>query len=250
VVLAPGILVTVTGRVVDPDEQRTSYGTSNLADHVGDDPGRVAARRAALATDVGVSVDSLVFARAEHGVTIVPIRAASDSGQPGDGVITTSRDVALLAMAADCVPFAVADPATGAIAAVHAGWRGTAAGIVGRVIQAFGEQAGGAGFDASRLRVHLGPAVCGSCYPVGPEVVAALAEVTAGRDWRGSTPQGQDTVDLRTALAAQWHAAGVPAEHVSRSQRCTVESSDLFSHRRDGARPTGRHGLVVSRVTA
>jgi YfiH family protein len=250
VTLAPGVAVTVTGRVVDPQEQRTSFGVSNVADHVGDDPVRVAARRALLAAEVGVDERSLVFARAEHGVRIVPIRAASDSGQPGDGVITTRTGVALMAMAADCVPFAVADPVSGATAAVHAGWRGTAAGIVARVTEAFVGQSHAATFDARRLRVYLGPAVCGSCYPVGAEVVEALAQVTPGSQWRTTTSSGHDAVDLRSALEAQWIASGVAAEHIARSTRCTVEEPGLFSHRRDGARPTGRHALVVSRVTA
>jgi polyphenol oxidase len=249
-VLVPGVLVTVTGRVVDPDERGTCFGSSNLADHVGDDPVRVADRRALLATSVGVDARSLVFARAEHGVTIVPVLAPSDTGRPGDGVIATRDDVAVMAMAADCVPFAVVDPVSGAIAAVHAGWRGTAAGIVGRVIEAFADQSRGTPFDPTRLRVHLGPAVCGPCYPVGPEVVEALAEVTPGFAWHAANQHGHDTVDLRTALTAQWLAAGLASEHVSRSTRCTVEASDLFSHRRDGTRPTGRHALVVSRVAA
>lgn len=242
--LAPGFGVTLTGRTPDPAEVGTSFGTSNLADHVGDDPERVMARRAALALDVGVRTDHLVYARAEHGTTIVRVTRPQDAGRAGDGVVTDAPGFALMAMAADCVPFALVDVDTGTMAAVHAGWRGCAAGIGGRAVAAMVE----CGAAPRNLRIYVGPAVCGRCYEVGDDVLAALAIHAVSDRWRTTTRHGASGVDLRDYLTDALVDAGVPASAIQRSSACTVEDQGYFSHRRDGARPTGRHALVVHRV--
>jgi YfiH family protein len=246
--LTPGVAVTVTGRAIDPDEIGTRFGRSNLADHVGDDPHLVAARRALLAAQVGVDADHLVFARAEHGTALIPLTDASDTERAGDGVITSAHDLALMAMAADCVPFAVADRSSATFAAVHAGWRGTAGGIVRSVMEAFSRATGDETFDPRALSVYLGPAVCGRCYPVGTDVLDALRPVTPGDSWITDLGAAGTGVDLRDCLTAQFEAAGVPRESIARSAACTVEDLGLFSHRRDGAYGTGRHALVVHRT--
>lgn len=137
-------------------------------------------------------------------------------GKDRDGQLTTEPGIALAVTVADCTPVFLAHPA-GPIAVLHAGWRGTAAGILERGISAFA--ALGAG--ASELRVHLGPAICGECYEVGPEVLAAVT---------GRPASGKARLDVRAVLADRAANAGVRSVSVSRwCTRCDADR--LFSHR-------------------
>lgn len=145
-----------------------------------------------------------------------------------DGHATLERDLALAVGIADCVPVFIAH-ARGAIALLHSGWRGTAARIVERGIQALSHR----GFPASELRIHLGPAICGNCYEVGGDVYRQLT----GRAISGTSAR----VDLRALIASHAHDAGV--RHVTISEQCTRCDNDrLFSHR---AGDSGRQIAVI-----
>ena len=134
-----------------------------------------------------------------------------------DGHVAPQRGLALAVTIADCVPVFVAHP-SGAIALLHSGWRGTAARIVERGIEALEHR----GFAAGELRIHLGPAICGTCYEVGPDVVRQLT----GRDSSGKAA----LVDLRAIIVEHARAAGV--RHITTSALCTRCDNDrLFSHR-------------------
>jgi hypothetical protein len=133
-----------------------------------------------------------------------------------DGHFSRWRGIAFAVTVADCVPVFLAHPA-GAIALLHAGWRGTAAGIVPRALALFAAH----GLAPAEVRVHLGPAICGACYEVGPDVYAAVS----GRAVDRPTP-----LDLRAVLAGQAQGAG--ARDVSTSARCTrCDATRFFSHR-------------------
>lgn len=135
-----------------------------------------------------------------------------------DGHVTDVEGVLLAVSIADCVPVSVVDPARRRVALLHAGWRGTAEGILERGLDELAGEAGAAG-----LLVHLGPAICGGCYEVGPEVFEAL-----GRP----RPDAPSPIDLRSVLAERAVAAGVEGDHVSVSELCTrCEHDLLFSHR-------------------
>lgn len=139
---------------------------------------------------------------------------------------------ALAVTIADCVPVLLAHP-TGAIAAVHAGWRGVAGGILEVAVRAFGRL----GVTAGELRMHLGPAICGRCYEVGPEVFERLT------GWQTTRPR---QVDLRALLAEQAKALGI--RHWSASAECTRCDNHLFfSHRAGDA---GRQIAVIARPSA
>jgi polyphenol oxidase len=139
-----------------------------------------------------------------------------------DGHFAPERGTGLAVTVADCVPILIAHP-SGAVAAIHAGWRGTAAGIMRRALAVIGED----GLSVRELRVHLGPAICGRCYEVGPDVYAQLT---------GKASEGPATVDLRGLLAGQACAAGV--RQVTMSDDCTLcDTERFFSHRGgDGGR--------------
>ena len=148
-----------------------------------------------------------------------------------DGHVAPERGLALAVSIADCVPVFIAHP-SGAIALLHSGWRGTAARIVERGIEALAHR----GFAASELRLHLGPAICGKCYEVGPDVIRQLTGRASGKP---------ENVDLRALIAEHARTAGV--RHITTSALCTGCDNDrLFSHRAGDA---GRQiGVIYSEV--
>jgi YfiH family protein len=152
---------------------------------------------------------------------------------PCDGHATDTPGVLLAVSVADCVPVFVVAPAVRTVALLHAGWRGTAAGILEGGVRLLSEW-GGHGGDG--LWIHLGPSICGLCYEVGPEVFEGLGL---------PRPEGPRPVDLRAALAHRAVLAGVPAEQVSVSTHCTLcGGGAFFSHRGgDRGRQVGFMGI-------
>lgn len=137
-------------------------------------------------------------------------------GTDADGHVSVSRATATAVTVADCVPVFVAHP-SGATALLHSGWRGTAANILARAVARLAD----AGLAVGDLRVFLGPAICGRCYEVSPDVYAQLT----GRAVTAPTP-----VDLRAVLADQARALGVGG--VDATAACTRCDNDRFySHR-------------------
>jgi YfiH family protein len=133
-----------------------------------------------------------------------------------DGHAAIERGTALAVTVADCVPVFIAHP-SGAIALLHSGWRGTAAGIVRRGIGVMEEH----GLRARELRLHSGPAICGPCYEVSGDVYAQLT---------GTNPGAPRTIDLRALIADQARACGVT--QITTSVSCTRCDNDrFFSHR-------------------
>ncbi len=138
-----------------------------------------------------------------------------------DGHVTRTPGVLLAVSAADCVPISLVGESPRAVALLHGGWRGIAAGILERGIETL---RGRLSVKAGDLSLHLGPAICGSCYEVGPEVHRGLGLVE---------PAGPQPVDLRALLCARAQRAGVPADRITSSTWCTRcgEGTPFFSHR-------------------
>jgi YfiH family protein len=149
-----------------------------------------------------------------------------------DGHATATAGILLGVTVADCVPVSMVDPPRRAVALVHAGWRGVAAGVLERGVAVLAERASSRPAD---LHVHLGPAICGTCYEVGPEVFAALGL---------TSPRSPASLDLRAVLAGRAVAAGVSAERITVSTRCTRCGDGFFSHRGgDRGRQAGFLGI-------
>ncbi|MCZ6916674.1 MAG: polyphenol oxidase family protein [Gemmatimonadetes bacterium] len=150
-----------------------------------------------------------------------------------DGHATRQAGLLLTVTVADCVPVYLADPDTGAIALLHAGWRGIAAGVLEEGIRRVLELTGGA---AGTLVMHCGVAIGGAHYEVSEDVLEQLGVASEG---------GPESVDLREVLAARATAAGVA--RVSVSRWCTYRDEALFwSHRRD-AETAGRMVAYLGR---
>jgi YfiH family protein len=196
----------------------------------GEPPAETLARWRALQAELAEMAPRLASARQIHGAKLLEHGEGSDGWTRhagADGHLTVARGVACAVTVADCVPVFIAHP-SGAVALLHAGWRGTAARIVekgiGRLVDL--------GFDATDLRVHLGPAICGRCYQVGPDVFEQLT------GWQ--TIRNRN-VDLRALLAEQAKESGV--RQLSASPHCTRCDNDrFFSHRAGDA---GRQVAVI-----
>jgi YfiH family protein len=135
---------------------------------------------------------------------------------------------------ADCVPLLLAAPDGSAVAAVHAGWRGTVAGIAPRAVDRLRE----GGIRPAGLIAALGPAIGACCFEVGEEVAVAVARaVDAEPGQVDRRERGRLTLDLRLAIRLQLEAAGLEGDQIHVAPWCSACASDLFfSHRRDGAR--------------
>lgn len=218
---ALGVLAFTTGRGAG------SFGTGS------DEPVRdVMARWNALR----ITLDSARLATATqvHGQTILEHDGAWRGwlrGQDADGHLAMSPGTAMAVTVADCVPVFLAHP-TGATAALHSGWRGTVAAITAHAIARFTS----VGLTASDILLHCGPAICGRCYEVSPDVYGQLT---------GRQVQSPTTVDLRALIMDQARALGV--RKLSVSPMCTRCNNDrFFSHRAGDA---GRQlGVILARL--
>jgi polyphenol oxidase len=161
---------------------------------------------------------------------------------PADIIVSDAPGTALVVCVADCVPLLLADPDTGAVAAAHAGWRGTAAGVAGLAVRVLQQEFGA---DPGRLMAAVGPSIGGCCYEVGAEVRDAFA--TAGHpvaEW--FAPSGDRfRLDLWRATRDQLESAGVPPAQTRVAGLCTATHRDrFFSYRAEGP-GTGRLAAAI-----
>lgn len=218
---------------------RPPFDTFNLGSRVGDDPAAVAANQRRLAEGVGLPEDRLVWMEQVHGRLAVRVDATDPSGntvEAADALVTTEPNLGLVALAADCVPVLLGDPVGGVVSAVHAGRVGARIGVLVAALQRMQE----AGAKLDRVEALLGPAVCGQCYEVPPEMQKDVETHLPGSACR--TRRGTAGLDIRAGLYEQLAAAGVG--RIGVDPRCTMESPELFSHRRDSGR-SGRLGAVI-----
>lgn len=180
--------------------------------------GRVLPRWTALRETLGCT--TIVHARQVHAGDVLVHDAVPPGivvGPDADGHATRRPGVLLAVSVADCVPVFIAAPDVRAVALVHGGWRGIAAGIVETGIDVLRNRYGA---DPAAVHVHLGPAICGQCYEVGPEVPDRLGVPAAPR------------VDLRAIAAVRAARHGVSPARITTSQHCTrCGDSPFYSHR-------------------
>ena len=223
----PWLLQGTTGRGKPGDEFDLSFFGQTPA-------GRLQDRWRAVLRDTRFS--AIMHARQVHHAHIL-VHGEPQSGivirPDADGHVTNQAGLLLAVSVADCVPVFLIVDRSRSVALLHAGWRGAAAQILHRVIAQLLKLAGGA---LDGIHCHLGPAICGNCYEVGPEVHEALGQPRPG----SNTP-----IDLRRLLREQAVELGLPLAQVSQSQLCTrCDNSLFFSHRAgDRGRQMGLLGI-------
>lgn len=214
------------------------YDSRNLGGAVGDDPVTVLRNREKTAAELGVDPARVVYMRQVHSADVAYVTEPWGDDPPAlDAVFTGEPGLALCVLVADCAPVLVADPEAGLVGAAHSGRAGTARGVVPALVRAMAER----GADPARMSALVGPCACGLCYEVSEELRAEVAAVLP-ETW-STTRQGTPALDVRAGVAAQLAAEGVT--DVRHDDRCTIETPDLFSYRRD--RTTGRFAGYVWR---
>jgi len=228
---------------------RPPFATLNLGQSVGDDLTLVEENRRRFFVAFGIDSTRIVRAKQVHGNEVLRVDAGLVR-RPGfprclveepaefDAFITELPDVALVVSTADCLPILIHDPVRRAVAAVHAGWRGTARRIAARAVLAM--QAA-YGTDPADCRAALGPRIRGCCFEVDAPVIEAMAAGLPGWEAHATpTRPGHCRLDLAGVNRAVLEEAGVRPDRIEDAGLCTTCRTDLFfSHRAEKGR-TGR----------
>ena len=198
-------------------------------------------RRAAFFRAAGFGDAEPSILRQVHGAAIVDAIPGLVRPPSADGVISIAarglRAPVPAVRTADCVAVLLVDRRARAVAAVHAGWRGVAAGIGSAAVARFATE----GIEGGDLVVAMGPAILGCCYEVGDDVVSALREACgAPSAYVAQSLSGRTTIDLHAAVGAQLLAAGVPAGSIQAAPWCTRCRNDLFFSFRAEGQAAGR----------
>jgi YfiH family protein len=218
------------------------YESLNLATHVGDDPGQVNQNRRRLEAALDLP-QAPRWIEQVHSPVVV---CAEDIDADGHGDVTVTADgawtdrpgVVCAVLTADCLPVLLCDAAGTRVAAVHAGWRGLAAGILGNALDVFT----GAGIAAGQIRVWFGPAIGRAAYEVDAAVRDAVLELEPA--CRGSfmaSRPGHWHFSLYAAARAILGAQGVTA--ISGGALCTFSEQRFYSYRRDNV--CGRQASLI-----
>jgi YfiH family protein len=228
----PGVRGLFTSRLGGVSSGR--YESLNLGLSVGDSEAAVRANRDRLIGDGAHGPGRLAWMRQVHGARVA--RAAESSPAPeADAIFTDLPGVGLGVLVADCAPVLLADPVARLAGAAHAGRPGLALGVVPALIEAMVS----AGASPARMHAVIGPSICGRCYEVPTGLRDEVSSAAPGSAC--TTSKGTPGIDIRAGLHRQLAAAGVGV--VADDPRCTAESDELYSYRRDGV--TGRFAGLV-----
>lgn len=203
-------------------------------------PTELLARR--FAQRLGVPDLPLVRATQVHGREVVevtrrPARGETVDAGSCDALVTRLSGVGLVVQTADCVPVLLAAP--DAVGAIHAGWRGAAAGVARAAAESFLRTTA----DPAAVRAWLGPAIGPCCYEVGGEV--------AGRFEAGfvrASSDGKYRLDLRAAVRRELESGGVPPENVTEETACTMCGGERYASWRRDRENAGRMIALVARL--
>jgi len=208
------------------------YDELNLSVSADDDDAAKAENHRVLLADFAPG-DVLCDLYQVHGADVAVAAQQWPDRPHADGIVATRTGVVLMVRAADCVPVLLVAADDAIIGAAHSGRPGLVAGVVPATVSRMRE------LGAGRIEGWIGPHVCGRCYEVPDQMRAEVA--SAVPESHAETSWGTPSLDLGAGVRAQLEALDVLVHDVS---RCTRESEDLYSYRRDGAR-TGRLAGVV-----
>ena len=190
---------------------------------------------------VGAPFERIRIVKQVHSARVIDVADGPSETQEADAIVSRGAE-AVAIRTADCVPILIADPTTGAVAAIHAGWRGVVSGIVPNALDLLGR-------DREKWIAAIGPSICGDCFEVGADVAEKI--IGASNDSIVTKRVGEKAcatfgsaclvrhkvfVDLRKAVRAQLTRGGLVEANIEDVAGCTYHQKDLFfSYRRDGA---------------
>ena len=213
----------------------------NMSFNVGDSAERVQTNRELFVRALGIGIDQLAIPGQVHG-NLVQHVTTPGSYPACDGIVTDTPGVCLCISVADCVPIFIVEKQRRAIAAIHAGWRGTSLGIVERGVEMLAKE-----FQCrpEEMIAYVGPSAGVCCYSVGEDV--------AGRFSREFVREKGNRIflDLRGANVSQLARGGVPRDMIEISPLCTIdEANTLHSFRRDRERSGRMMGFIALKMNA
>ena len=232
-----------------------TYGTLNCTPYTDDEPEVVRANQALLCKELGIPSERLIIPYQTHSCNVLTIdhnfMLMTDEErhailQEKDAVMTDLKGLCLCVSTADCIPLLLYDPAHHAIAAVHAGWRGTVGHILARTLQAMHATYGTLSTDVQAI---IGPGISLDAFEVGIEVYRVFEETgfDMGRIARWHEEKKKYHLDLPMANRLQLQETGVPEKQIHDSRICTyTRHHDFFSARRLGIK-SGRilNGIMM-----
>ena len=212
------------------------------------EPGALAENQQRFAARVGFDAGRLFQTRQVHGRAV--LRAHDDAKamteREADALVAEAGSGATVGMrVADCVPILLGDHVRGHVAAVHAGWRGVVANVLGAAIDDLARL----GTKPGDLACAIGPCIGACCFEVGADVGAQIAEATAEAVIaRRDEARGKAYVDLRLAVRTQLRARGIPNEMIEDVGGCTRDDAEAYhSYRRDGDASGRLLGVIAAR---
>lgn len=217
------------------------YQSLNLGKNTDDDPAHVLKNRRRFCTALGFQPEQLALSHQIHSDQILRVESAGNFAG-FDALVTNQPSILLGVSVADCTPVLIFDQKNKAVAAIHAGWRGTVAGIVDKTLHYMAEQFGTTGKDCW---AYVGTCIDECSFAVGEDVAAAF-----GSDFkRFDAKNGQFFVDLKKANQAQLLAFGLPIAQIEISPYSTVLHNDrYFSHRQENG-VTGRMLATIGTIS-
>jgi YfiH family protein len=231
----PEIVAAVSTR--NGGVSRGSFGM-NISLRVGDDPDSVAINRNRILASVGMSEEQVAHPGQIHGDRVEIVRTGGRYPDC-DALITPEANLFLAVTIADCVPILLYDPDVKVIAAVHSGWRGSAAGILAKTVTMMVDQ-----FQVSpgRLQAYIGPSAGGCCYEVGEEVAVQFTEAYLRR-----SDDLRVKLDLKKFNHDILRQSGVPERQIALSTHCTICGKERFHSYRREKEQSGRMMAVIGR---
>ena len=200
-----------------------------------------------VAESLDVTVDRVCRVKQVHGNTVRVVRGGRDRAEgpsippEADAIVSDVAGAVLAVQVADCAPILILDPRRKVAGAVHAGWRGTCAGVGAATVQALSREFGSRPSD---LVVAFGPSIGACCYEVGVELVDAFRRAGAGESdlsrWFTRSATGSLRLDLWAANRDQLTRAGVAPDHIHLSRLCTQTHADVFDSFRVAGPRAGR----------
>jgi hypothetical protein len=226
-------------------ESTGELGGLNLSYKVGDDPEKVRLNRAKLAEAFEINPSHLVFPIQTHSSTIQIVNANSLTvpWEDTDALMTNEKGILISVMSADCVPVLLYDPIGKAVAAIHAGWRGTMGEIVRKTVE---KMTVVFGTKASDLIAGIGPSISAEVYEVGEEVIKAVEKVYGHKE--GIIIQeehGKGFCNLWEANRLQLLKAGVLPSCIEVAGICTYKNADQFFSARKSGNKAGRFAAGI-----
>lgn len=224
--LTDGVYVAITDR--RGGVSTAPYDSRNLGGAVGDSWQAVLTNREKTAAELGFDPARVVLMNQVHGADIAYVTEPwSRDSPPLDGLYTDQRGLVLGVLVADCAPVLIADVSAELVGAAHSGRTGTAIGVVPALVRTMVSR----GANPDRMIAFVGPSACRLCYEISAELHDEFP-----RPGRSASRRGTPSLDIRAVIVSQLAACGVA--EVRHDERCTIESPELYSYRRE--RRTGR----------